>query len=91
MKLTILVALLLVLAFAQQEPLTYLRPEEVASHSTGQLISLFASRQGEIIRKVFTHYVEEQIKRWRRSNISEGVIREKVVDLVVGRRADLYQ
>jgi bisphosphoglycerate-dependent phosphoglycerate mutase len=91
MKSALLVALLLVLCVAQEEQLTYLQLEGSVELSAQQLVERFANQQGEILRKVISHYGEEQIKRWRRANISESVIREKVLYLVAGRKQDLYQ
>jgi hypothetical protein len=91
MKRTLALLLLVFLAFAQEEQLSYLQEANLADFSTNSLITAFAAKQGEILRKVFTHYTREQIHRWESSDIGPQVIRAKVLDLVVGRRDDLYR
>ncbi len=91
MKRTLPLLLLLLLVFAQEEQLSYLQEANLHDLPTNKLITAFAAQQGEILRKVFTHYAREQVQRWERANIGPEVIRSKVLDLVVGRRDDLYR
>jgi hypothetical protein len=91
MKRTILLATILLLCIAQEEQLIYLDETAVASLPTHKLIQTFATQQGEILRKVFTHYAENQIRQWDSSRISPEVISGKILDLVVGRSDNLYR
>ena len=69
--------------------MNFLPEETVSSLSSQQLITAFASKQGEILRKVFTHYADEKIGKWRESGISDNIIRQNLADLVVGRNFNL--
>ena len=90
MKRTLLLAAILLLCIAQEEKLIYLDESAVSALPAHKLIQNFAAQQGEILRKVFTHYAEHQIRQWGTSRISPEVIRGKILDFVVGRSENLY-
>lgn len=90
MKGLILVICLIALCAAQEGHLSFISEADARSKTTEQLIDAFSHKQDEIIRKVFGHYIEEQIRRWKNSAISDTVVREKVLGIVVGRSQDLY-
>jgi GTPase Era involved in 16S rRNA processing len=90
MKALLTCLLILALSAAQEDHLAYLQLTEIDAKTTENLVDSFARRQGEILRKVFSHYIEEQINQWRRSNFPASTIREKVIDLVLGRNQDLH-
>lgn len=90
MKGLILVICIITLCATQDAHLSFISEAEARSKTTDQLIDAFSQKQDEIIRKVFGHYIEEQVRKWRKSANSDPAIREKVLDLVVGRSQDFY-
>lgn len=90
MKGLLLLICLLALCAAQESKLSFISEADAGSKPTDQLIDAFSHRQDEIIRKVFGHFIEEQVRRWKKSAISDSVVREKVLGIVVGRSQDLY-
>jgi hypothetical protein len=49
---------MLALCLAQEEQLTYISSEQTQNQNVEQLIDTFSHKQDEILKKVFTHFIE---------------------------------
>lgn len=58
MKKIVILILILAICITQEEQLSFISNEDALEKTTEQIITNFAQKQGEIIRKVFTHYIE---------------------------------
>lgn len=77
---TALFALLLTLVLAQQK-LNYLESQS-SSVTVEQLVEKFTELQPELYRKVFQHYIVEQIAEWKSKGWSQGTVRDNVLELL---------